>query len=339
MIYLSIILNIINLVSISVIIHRLIKKEESDLKNTNQTNNLIKDNQQYFSEIINNLDFIQAELTKMSRNSQIPKVEIPQIKELNNLIENLSTSINQIPNESIQIELQKINIAISQLQKLNNSAKNLSVNETKITNSLKLFEIPKHSVCLFDYNSDFSEIIKKIKAINNIKDFLAKNECKESQIFLKNLKQYMIKIDKFEKKYKDNSLDEDEYSEELSSIFIKIIQRNFFDKLILSCYRGLNYDKHKKNFYLKLITYLMNYLKNINIYSDNYDKYITGQKYPYNMEFVDISISKTTETDKHETIKEVEMLPYFLNYFDENEEIDKYNIQGKMTIFSINGGL
>ena len=83
----------------------------------------------------------------------------------------------------------------------------------------------------------------------------------------------------------------------------------------------------------------MNYLKNINIYSDNYDKYITGQKYPYNMEFVDISISKTTETDKHETIKEVEMLPYFLNYFDENEEIDKYNIQGKMTIFSINGGL
>ncbi len=49
------------------------------------------------------------------------------------------------------------------------------------------------------------------------------------------------------------------------------------------------------------------------------------------MEFTTI---KTEDKKLDKIIKETSMLPYFMNYFDEDEELQNYAIKGKISVYT-----
>ncbi|MFI3211085.1 MAG: hypothetical protein R3Y64_08600, partial [Peptostreptococcaceae bacterium] len=54
------------------------------------------------------------------------------------------------------------------------------------------------------------------------------------------------------------------------------------------------------------------------------------------IDFEDLQVmsKKTIDEKEHNLIFEVEMLPYYLEYINDLEEIEKFNIKGNVTVYS-----
>jgi hypothetical protein len=194
---------------------------------------------------------------------------------------------------------------------------------------IEYFTIEKQKGILFD---DIMLAYKNIDNMADIKKHLEKYDTEESRIYLKNISSYKKQIEKFKAKVVPGKIDEDERSEILTNKFVTTLKDYFITKFLPSIYNGT--EDRLNPFNRDLLRYVNSYLKNIFVYSGSYSDYKIGKNpNDENYKYIDIATTKTNDKKLHETIKEVEMLPYFIDYRDEDGIIKRNWIQGKVTIY------
>ncbi|MGL5356222.1 MAG: hypothetical protein ACRC0F_07860 [Cetobacterium sp.] len=188
---------------------------------------------------------------------------------------------------------------------------------------------------LFDKKENFEEeYTKLITALKDIECFLKESKNEETEIYIKVLNQYKESIERQKNKIKLSSIDEDEYSEEITAKVLSLVERDFI-RLISSALKG---ERLKKSiFHQELRKKLENYLSCLNFYKKELDievnKHITEDCYSH------MKISKVTTLNKdlNKYLKEIELEPYFLKFKNDDNSIAEYRIQGKVIIYIFKG--
>ncbi len=190
---------------------------------------------------------------------------VNQIKSLENLVLRLERNINQ--SEKIKPEKTTIKIPITDLSKKQTPQTSIRIKPAPKNIFLPSFEISKTDNCLFKNEKSLFHSLEKIYRFEEIFTFLENNPSEESAIYKKNIEQYLKKIKSFEKKMSKKSIYEDEFSEEVTSSFIKILGNYLLDKVLSSIYNGLKHSKDKERYYKKLLMMINKYLSSIYCYS------------------------------------------------------------------------
>ena len=186
---------------------------------------------------------------------------------------------------------------------------------------------PCDEVLISDNRENISAQISKALNVDDIKKFLAENKTETSRKFQKLINSHVNSVKSFVENLKLNSLDDEELSETVTSKYFKLFQAIIFDNLIVAVKRGLNTSK----FYGEFLTKLNDYLERCGIYTVNAKSDVKATDEDYkNMSPQPIKTSDKTQAG---IIREIERLPYRINYIDEFGEEKFLQYNGIMNIF------
>ena len=187
---------------------------------------------------------------------------------------------------------------------------------------------------LFDRRRNIDDAYKKINNLDCIESYLNRNSShKTSEIYLKNIINYKKKISLLKEKNPPGKIDEDEFSEILTGKFVKILDTNFIDKFIYSIYNGS--VNGLTSYYEELLDKVKKYLESLYVFSAEAKHFEANKSISENLlEKVNITPNKTSDKKMHNKIKKTEQLPYFLHCKDEDGDIKKLFIKGRLTIYS-----
>lgn len=143
--------------------------------------------------------------------------------------------------------------------------------------------------------------------------------------FLRNLRGCMRDLENLYSKFNFASCDEDELSEAITNKFFKVIGDDLLDNVVLAIYRGGESARSYKNFLKKVNSYLSKH----GIYTE---VILPGTLAEGNiLSNIEPPISKkTTVAADDGKIDEVELLPYFMNYNDDNGKVDTIRKRGRV---------
>lgn len=145
--------------------------------------------------------------------------------------------------------------------------------------------------------------------------------------FLKNLRQTKTALEKLDQKFNFAGCDEDELSERVTDKFFKIIGDNILDNIMPGIYRGGRDAAGYEAFLQKLNSYLIQH----GIYTLDISPgaTITGNI----SDHIEPPILKPTMNAADDgKIDEVELLPYFMNYEDDDGNLEWLRKSGRIII-------
>ena len=186
----------------------------------------------------------------------------------------------------------------------------------------------------------FSGDIETIRAqlnmvlqIDDIKDCITGSALEKDSktAFLMLMDEYHKQLERKVRDIKWLKLNEEELSDTISEIVFKVMEKNIFNNLMIALYRGLCFAKSEANF--SVISCINNYLSRCGIYTKMVRRgEIVNRK---NQGYLTINpqFELTNDADKNNMIAEVEKLPYFMDFYDEDGELDTHQSNGKVVIF------
>ena len=259
------------------------------------------------------------------------------------LIENLKKYFKEenLDDKELLIELKKY-FEKENLGKKENLTKckkqsNICSNNNKISkknNVIDKFRILKQKQAVFKFNDikDVESSLALIKDVENISSYLKKSTDENANTYLKLIERYKRNIDK--KLKIEDCFDEDEFyecGEEFIDKFISILSNDFFNKFMFGIMRVLKNDKNSK-FMNGLLNEINKYLNKLTIYS----KAIYPNDYILDEDINKLEIipEKTDKQELNKRIYDIDMLPYFLEIFDENHEEYVRTIKGLVHCYS-----
>ncbi|MGL5963238.1 MAG: hypothetical protein ACRCZR_02185 [Cetobacterium sp.] len=149
-------------------------------------------------------------------------------------------------------------------------------------------------------------------------------------IYQKQMDQYEKYIEKNNEKIKLDKLDDEEYSESLTRMYLEIIERDFI-KILDSIARGRK--SNKASFYAELEKIMKNYLKSLYIY-EKFIEIEEGKALPNEAyQYIKVISTVSKESELSGKVKEVERMPYETKFIDEDGIIKNYTIPGKVTVY------
>lgn len=239
----------------------------------------------------------------------------------------INSEINFL-NSKVEEEIKKIDDEIIISNELTNNLNTLLENKET---SLNLFDIKNSEKILF--NGDLSSLnnsIETIKNTSNIENFLINSNIEEKESFIKIITKYIEVLSKNISKI-DLDDDDEEIYEILSEKFFSILEKHFINKLIISLNRIIK-SREENIEYIGLLNEINNYLNKCSVYT----RFIKENEFIKDIDFEDLQVmsKKTIDEKEHNLIFEVEMLPYYLEYINDLEEIEKFNIKGNVTVYS-----
>lgn len=214
--------------------------------------------------------------------------------------------------------------------------------ESKEKECISYFMIKNRDVIPFDFTNedDGIEVINKVKNIDPIIDFLKDSNNLDKDIYLKILETFRKKLSKVISNMEDeveNTIDE-ETCENWTNDFFSIVEDFLIDKVMVSIYRTLinKYeDKTTFTFFSNFLSKLNNYLDENGVYT--YEVYPNEKLKDSDYDYVNLTTNKADSKIDHNLIKEVEKLPYIMDYKNEYSEKECLNSKGKVYVLSFNG--
>lgn len=208
----------------------------------------------------------------------------------------------------------------------------LSVDDWFMPNQEKQYDIKKFDIAKTDklfLSGDTSKIkIELQKALNtdNIIQFLQQSSLENKQTYLNIFERYKKHIQKFI----DNAdIDEDDEDiwENITEDFFKIVQNDILSNFMIGIYRGI---KNEKAVYEQFLNEVNKYLASCCIYT----RYIhPGVKYTKDDLNDMVPLKKeTSDIEKDDYIDEVERLPYYIDYLNEDKEKEYFCYDGRFVI-------
>ena len=171
--------------------------------------------------------------------------------------------------------------------------------------------------------------IRQASDVTALKNFLIANLSVTSTKFQKLLNSHLNDVQKFASKLKLSDLDEEELSEVVTAKYFKLFQRIIFDNFIVAIKRGLNNDTDK--FYAQFLAKLNEYLTRCGIYTVN----VISARKVSDDDYKNMTpqVIKTPDKDLNGYIKEIERLPYRINYITEMGDKDFLQYNGIMLLY------
>lgn len=192
---------------------------------------------------------------------------------------------------------------------------------------IKFFDIPKTDKLFL--SGEISKIkIELQKALNmdNITEFLQQSSLENKQAYLDIFGRYKKNIQKFIDKL---SVDEDdeELWEILTEKFFKIVKNDILSNVMIGIYRGIKNNKKDYELFLREVN---KYLNSCGIYT----RYVhPDTKYTKNDLDDMVPLKKeTSDLNKNDYIDEVERLPYYIDYLNEDGDKEFFFYDGRFVV-------
>ena len=210
----------------------------------------------------------------------------------------------------------------------------LSVDDWFMPNQEKQYDIKKFDIAKTDklfLSGDTSKIkIELQKALNtdNIIQFLQQSSLENKQTYLNIFERYKKHIQKFiDNADIDEDEDNDDIWENITEKFFKIVQNDILSNFMIGIYRGI---KNEKAVYEQFLNEVNKYLASCCIYT----RYIhPGVKYTKDDLNDMVPLKKeTSDIEKDDYIDEVERLPYYIDYLNEDKEKEYFCYDGRFVI-------
>ena len=170
--------------------------------------------------------------------------------------------------------------------------------------------------------------IRKALNVADMENFLIANDSETSKKFQRLIKEHLKKVKSFVEKLNLSKLEDEELSETITNQYFKLFQSPIFDNLIVSIKSGLI---KPNEFYNNFLKKLNTYLENCGIYTLNVK---SGEK-ASDEDYKNMSpqIIKTADKSLVGKIKEIDRLPYRINYLDEFGDKQYLQYNGVMMIY------
>lgn len=208
----------------------------------------------------------------------------------------------------------------------------INIDDFLMPNPEKQYDIKKFDIVKTDklfLSGDISKIkIELQKALNmdNITEFLQQSSLENKQAYLDIFGRYKKNIQKFIDKL---SVDEDdeEIWENLTEKFFKIVKNDILSNVMIGIYRGIKNNKKDYELFLHEVN---KYLNSCGIYT----RYIhPDMKYTKNDLDDMVPLKKeTSDLNKNDYIDEVERLPYYIDYLNEDGDKEFFFYDGRFVV-------
>ena len=126
-------------------------------------------------------------------------------------------------------------------------------------------------------------------------------------------------------------MNEEDLSDKISETVFKVMEKKIFNNLMIALYRGICFVKSEAN--LSVINCINNYLSRCGIYTKMVRRGEIVNRDNQGYITINPQFELTNDADKNNIISEVEKLPYFMDFYDEDGELDTYQSNGKVVIF------
>ncbi len=263
-----------------------------------------------------------------------------QILQHQNYFTQIQTTFNnqQAFNKNLESNVDTFSKEVELQKKINDEfdarIKKLESFKETPTLTIKDFHIKKSNRLFFTNEPrDAERSLATAEKVTEIIDFLKKSNFSKKENFIQLLENYYRNLQKFADKLKRGKFDEDNFSEEASKAFFSVLSKYLLMALPVSIYRGI---KENPAFYAAFLKKINSYLAACNVYTELVEpnKLMTHG----DLEKMNV-IKKTTDVkNKDKLIDEVERLPYFLDYLNEDDEIEYCSFEGTMTVMKFEGG-
>ena len=195
------------------------------------------------------------------------------------------------------------------------------------TLNIRDFQIKKRSGALFTASSEAAATLAVIENLSGITSFLKNAPSDKRESFNRVLKVYQQNLGKFIDKAKRGKFDEDTFSEEISEKFFSVLSKYFLATIPVAIWRG---RKENPKFYSDFLAQVNDYLAACHVYTELVEpkKLMTSNQ----VEYMTIFKKSTQVRSEDKIIEEVEQLPYFMDYLDEDGNTERFCAEGKMIL-------
>lgn len=174
-----------------------------------------------------------------------------------------------------------------------------------------------------------TKLAESIQDMDGLITYLRQSEIEEPArtSFIKNLKWCMEALEKFYSKFKFDGCDPDELSEKITDKFFKILSDNLLDNVLVAIYRG----GKKAIGYNDFLQKINGYLSKHGIYTQEImpGMEIKGEI----LSSIEPPIPKgTTVAADDGKVDEVELLPYFMYYEDDDGNLETVRKRGRIVL-------
>lgn len=255
-------------------------------------------------------------------------VSLEKVYENNNqeLIEKDNRNEFEIDNEEVKAFCKADNIIVSDI----NNKKD--INEGKL---IQQYDIEKFNLNKTDdifLGNDISMITSKLEKAMNVSgiiEVLGDIELENREVFIKLFNKYQKNLKKLIDNLEIDEEDEDIIFEKITEKFLDILKRDILDNVLIAIYRSMK-NNNQKELYEKLLMKINEYLISCSIYT----RYIVPNRKYTELDLKDMEplAKKTDKQEKDGLIDEVERLPYYINYVNEDKETDCLGIDGKFIV-------
>ena len=193
---------------------------------------------------------------------------------------------------------------------------------------IKFFSLIKSAMPVAYFHGDGaivkSKLSQSIQDMDGLITYLSQSKIEEPArtSFMKNLRWCMEALEKLYGKFDFDGCDQEELSEEITGKFFRIISENLLDNVLVAIYRGG-----------KDATDYQDFLKTVNSYLTIYTEEITpGMSLEGDMlSNIEPPIAKQTPIPADDgKVDEVELLPYFMVYEDDDGNLDTVRKRGRV---------
>lgn len=287
-----------------------------------EENEIIEDNNQQDGEIGEYIlggepknDSEQKDKIETKENVEIIKKKEEEEKQKEQIIENTQVIVEPAP------------VVITNSLKAMDSTQ--SVEPSKFIEPEPI--LPKILFEDIDKNEEvFSRIFQELEKVKNslsLPEMDQKIFMKRIENLEKELKKYKTKL---EKEIKEEDIEEDEYSESVSNVFIEILSKNY--KIVIeNILKNIEYKRDKC--YKDAFQIFESFLLNLDFRKGDYQikniKNIRNNDTDY-FKVIDIRTEKETEDGN---VKEITWQPYILNYKDKDGEEKEVYILGQLIFY------
>lgn len=191
------------------------------------------------------------------------------------------------------------------------------------------FHIEKRPGFLFPDNvAKCRASLARAMDLTGVKNCLAKGGQERQKKYQPILDRYAQSLAKLQAFLKKDDLDDETVSEEASSKFLDALDKTLVSTLMVSLYRGIPHDR---DFNLALLAVLNEYLASLHVYT----KLIVPGKAldKDDSAFMRIIKKQTDKAAENHLVDEVERLPYFMDYIDDGETVQRC-IEGSMIVLN-----
>ncbi len=277
----------------------------------------------------------QSKIVEPARLFELEKQNASQVRELTTLkrqLESLQKQIEKLINSGVVPPSTQSALPVAPFQ-IVKPIQPVQPVKPKIKPWIKFFSLPKPTKLMAFFHGDGLAVKTKlgqsIQGMDELITYLTQSKIVEPAraSFMKNLSWCMEALEKLYEKFDFDSYEAEELSEKITDKFFKIITDNLLDNVMLAIYRG---GKNAVG-YQDFLQNVNRYLSKHGIYTENIEPGIVINRDMVSNIEPPITKYTSVATDDGK-VDEVELLPYFMSYEDDDGKLDTVRKRGRIVL-------